>query len=85
MYFKFASFGFLVVVIAFAVSACSGSRVVPVYKPSATNVFRAECPEGKEMCYRDARNHCDGDFEVIELGKKYKGEDEIVTLEFKCI
>ncbi len=66
-------------------SSCSGARVTPVYKPSATNVFRSECPEGKEMCYKLARDHCEGDFEVVELGKKYKGEDEITTLEFKCI
>lgn len=66
-------------------TACSGSKVVPVYKPSETNVFRSECPDDKENCYKQAREHCKSDFEVIELGKKYKGESEIITLEFKCI
>lgn len=77
---------FVIIAISFlGLSACSQKKVTPVYSPSATNVFRAECKEGKELCYRYAREHCEGDFEVVELGKKYKGEDEIITLEFKCI
>lgn len=84
--------GFLLIgILGFLLSACSGKQVRPVYKPGATNVFETECPV-EQACFKNAREHCEGDFEVIKKGTRaLKQEDdetdaeELDTLEFRCI
>lgn len=76
--------GLFFVLALLGLGACSGQKVEKVYKPGADNVFTVKGQNEQEL-YKKAREHCEGDFNVLKRGRVKDGDANLELLEFRCI